>query len=263
MTLTSSTEPRANGDPDAAACPECGDTGWVHSTADDGATTVVRCPCYRATQIARLLEGAGIPPRYHHARLDNFAVTSHMDRSLDEARVVAQNFVEAFPQVPYGLLFVGPAGVGKTHLAAGILRELIEQRGVVGRFADYRDLLRAIQDSYNPVSQTSELQILRPVLDAEVLLLDELGTRRPSNWVLDTVTHILNDRYSTQKLTLITTNFPDEAESWSGDQTLTDRVGAYARSRLYEMCRIVTMNGDDFRRQKSASHPSDRYSLGS
>lgn len=262
--MTSSTDPRAHRDlDDAVACPQCDGTGWVHGPGEDGKTTVVRCACHRASQLARLLESAGIPPRYHHARLDNFAVTSHMDRSLDAAKVFAQNFVEAFPAVPYGLLFVGPAGVGKTHLAAGILHELIAQRGVVGRFADYRDLLRAIQDSYNPVSQTSELQILRPVLDAEVLLLDELGTRRPSNWVLDTVTHILNDRYSTQKLTLITTNFPDDPESWSSDQTLTDRVGAYARSRLYEMCRIVPMDGDDFRRQKSASHPSDRYSLGS
>jgi DNA replication protein DnaC len=186
-----------------------------------------------------------------------------MDSSLDGAKVLAQNFVEAYPEAPYGLLFVGPAGVGKTHLATGVLRELIEKRGVVGRFADYRDLLRAIQDSYNPVSQTSELQILRPVLDAEVLLLDELGTRRPSNWVLDTVTHLLNDRYSTQKLTLITTNYPDEPMPWSNDHTLTDRVGAYARSRLYEMCREVRMEGEDFRRHKSASHPSDRYSLGS
>ena len=169
-----STEPRENRDLEAATpCPECGDTGWVHSAADDGATTVVRCACFRTSQIARLLESAGIPPRYHHARLDNFAVTSQMDRSLDEAKVFAQNFVEAFPKVPYGLLFVGPAGVGKTHLASGILHELIEQRGIAGRFADYRDLLRAIQDSYNPVSQTSELQILRPVLDAVGGPLDE------------------------------------------------------------------------------------------
>ncbi len=250
--MTPSTEPSVDRDREAAAaCPQCDDTGWVHSTADDGATTVVRCACFRTSQIARLMEGAGIPPRYHHARLADFAVTAHMDASLAGAKVTAQNFVEAFPEVHYGLLFVGPAGVGKTHLAAGILRELIEQRGVVGRFADYRDLLRAIQDSYNPVSQTSELQILRPVLDAEVLLLDELGTRRPSNWVLDTVTHILNDRYSSQKLTLVTTNFPDEVESWSNNQTLTDRVGAYARSRLFEMCSIVTMNGEDFRQQNA------------
>jgi DNA replication protein DnaC len=235
----------------------------VRGTDDAGTEAVVRCHCYHASQVARLLDGAGIPPRYQHARLENFAVTPHMDSSLDGARVTARNFVEAYPEVPYGLLFVGPAGVGKTHLAAGVLRELIERRGVAARFADYRDLLRAIQDSYNPVSQTSELQILRPVLDAEVLLLDELGTRRPSNWALDTVTHILNDRYSTQKPTLITTNFPDEPTSWSGDQTLTDRIGAYARSRLYEMCKIVPMEGEDFRRLKSASHPSDRYSLGS
>jgi DNA replication protein DnaC len=252
VTLPPSTKPSAHRDLDATtSCPKCDDTGWVSSAADDGATTVVRCACYRTSQIARLLESAGIPPRYQHARLEDFAVTSQMDDTLGGAKVTAQNFVEKFPRVAYGLLFVGPAGVGKTHLATGILRELIEKRGVVGRFADYRDLLRAIQDSYNPVSQTSELQILRPVLDAEVLLLDELGTRRPSNWVLDTVTHILNDRYSTQKLTLITTNYPDEPEAWSNNQTLTERIGAYARSRLFEMCQMVPMSGEDFRHQNA------------
>ena len=246
--MASSTEPRTHRDLDAVvACPQCDDTGWVRGPGEDGATSVVRCACHRASQLARRLESAGIPPRYHHARLEDFAVTAHMDDTIGGA----QNFVEKFPGVAYGLLFVGPAGVGKTHLATGILRELIEQRGVVGRFADYRDLLRSIQDSYNPVSQTSELQILRPVLDAEVLLLDELGTRRPSNWALDTVTHILNDRYSAQKLTLITTNYPDEPEAWSSNQTLTERIGAYARSRLYEMCQMVRMNGEDFRHQNA------------
>lgn len=246
---------------DAPECPICGDSGWVSAPGDD-AGAVVRCECYQSATIDRRLQAAGIPPRYRHARLGNFDVMPHMHRSLDEARVIAQNLIDAFPDVPYGLLFVGPAGVGKTHLAVGVLRELIGRHGASGRFADYRDLLRAIQDSYNPVSQTSELQILRPVLDAQVLLLDELGTRRPSNWALDTVTHILNDRYSSQRLTLITTNYPDEAQPWS-ELTLQDRIGTYARSRLYEMCREVPMEGEDFRRLKSASHPSDRYSLGS
>ncbi|MFQ5745396.1 MAG: ATP-binding protein [Acidobacteriota bacterium] len=233
------------------SCPKCGGTGWV-PLADEVSSAVTRCECYRSSQLERRLASANIPARYCHSRLGNFFFTKGMDRSLDEAKLVAENFLEAFPRVTYGLLFAGPAGVGKTHLAVALLHALIDQHGVAGRFADYRDLLRSIQDSYNPVSQTSELEILRPVLSAEVLLLDELGTRRPSNWVLDTVTHILNDRYSNQRLTLITTNYPDEPEAWS-DQTLKDRVGTYAHSRLYEMCRLVSMQGDDFRKQLSAS----------
>lgn len=224
-------------------CELCGDTGWV-AVSDEPGAPVRRCSCYGQRDARRRLDSALIPPRYRHATLGNF---DPLNGTLDAAKVMAEKFVESYPDVETGLLFEGPAGVGKTHLAVAILRELITHRGASGRFVDYRDLLRSIQDSYNPVSETSEMEILRPVLRADVLLLDELGTRRPTSWVRDTVTHILNDRYQRQKLTLITTNYPDDGGA-SGDATLEDRIGPYARSRLYEMCRNVPMRGDDFRR---------------
>ncbi len=214
---------------------------------------MVRCACFVEAGTARRVAAAGIPPRYRHATLRNFDVLPHMHGSLDEARLIAEKFVDSFDRVENGLLFQGPAGVGKTHLAVAILRALVSRYSVHGLFVDYRDLLRSIQDSYNPVSETSELEILRPVLRADVLLLDELGTRRPTAWVRDTVTHILNDRYQRQKLTLITTNYTDERVQPT-DMVLEDRIGPYARSRLYEMCRNVPMRGDDFRKlMRSAS----------
>ena len=201
----------------------------------------------------RCIEAARIPPRYQHANLENFDVLPGMDGSLDEAKLVAEKFAASFPEVQSGVLFAGPAGVGKTHLAVAVLKQIIEQHAVKGLFVDYRDLLREIQASYDPVSETSEMEILRPVLGADLLLLDELGTRRPTAWVRDTVTQILNDRYKHEKLTLITTNYRDEAED-PADLTLEDRIGPYARSRLYEMCRNVPMRGSDFRKQmRSAS----------
>ncbi len=233
-------------------CPRCDGTGWVQA-ADEPTASVVRCACFLEAGFARLVEAAEIPQRYQHVSLRNFDVLPHMHGSLDEARLIAEKFVDSFDRVEGGLLFHGPAGVGKTHLAVAILRALISQHSVHGLFADYRDLLRSIQDSYNSVSETSELEILRPVLNADVLLLDELGTRRPTAWVRDTVTHILNDRYQRQKLTLITTNYSDE-RAQPTDMVLEDRIGPYARSRLYEMCRNVPMRGDDFRKlMRSAS----------
>jgi len=227
------------------SCDACNDTGWL-AVSDEPGAAVRRCDCYARLNVQQRLDEALIPPRYSGVELGNFSLYNGINGSLTEAKLISEKFVDAFPGVDSGLLFDGPAGVGKTHLAVAILNELIANHGVTGRFVDYRDLLRSIQDSYNPVSETSELQILRPVLRADVLLLDELGTRRPTAWVRDTVTQILNDRYQHKRITLITTNYGDD-DTDAAVPTLAERIGPYARSRLYEMCRPVTMKGQDFR----------------
>ena len=110
-----------------------------------------------------------------------------------------------------GLLFLGSCGVGKTHLATAIVRELAI-KGVPGLFYDFRDLLKEIQDSYNPVSQLTELKVLEPVYDAEVLVLDELGASKPTDWVRDTMTQIISTRYNDKKLTIFTSNYLDDPQ---------------------------------------------------
>lgn len=233
----------------AADCPDCGGTGWAPIDGEAGA--VRRCHCFLEGRAARRVAVARIPERYRRCTLRNFETDfKGADDTLEQARLLCERYVEAFPDVSYGLLFTGTAGVGKTHLAVAVLRELIEA-GVRGIFADYRDLLREIQDSYNPVSETSELQVLRPLLEADVLLLDELGARRPTAWVRDTVTHLLNDRYNRRRITLITTNYYDDPGP--DKATLEERIGNRLRSRLHEMCRPIVMRGVDFRRHvKSA-----------
>jgi DNA replication protein DnaC len=76
-------------------------------------------------------------------------------------------------------------------------------------FSDYRELLKEIQNSYNPSVQTTEPEILQPVFEAEVLVLDELGAVKPTELVWDTVGHILNSRYNEKKTTLTTSKFPN------------------------------------------------------
>jgi DNA replication protein DnaC len=141
-----------------------------------------------------------------------------------------------------------------------MVRDLIA-RGVECLFYDYRELLKEIQNSYNPQVNTTELAILRPIFEAEVLVLDELGAVKPTEWVWDTVSHILNTRYNTKRTTIVTTNYKDlpppefgsrnsalaSAERVAKDPTLGERIGERMRSRLHEMCRFIELDGSDFR----------------
>jgi len=224
-----------------------------------------RCECVLQQQGRRLLDAARIPRRYMHCELSNFEHEGPF-RSLFSAHGASLRFIKEFPleSAGAGLLFVGPIGCGKTHLAVGIAKELISQKAAACLFYDYRELLKEIQNSYNASVQVTEMEVLRPVFDAEVLVLDELGAAKPTEWVWDTVSHILNTRYNDKRTTIITTNFTDlppagaepegRAARASRDETLGDRIGERMRSRLHEMCRVVRVEGDDFRMKfRSAS----------
>jgi DNA replication protein DnaC len=147
--------------------------------------------------------------------------------------------------------------VGKTHLAVGILQALVAERGATGLFFDYRDLLKQVQNSYNRQVSATELEILAPVFEAEVLVLDELGASKPTDWVWDTVAHILNTRYNDRRTTIITTNYANVGplgteqgtRASMREETLGDRIGERMRSRLQEMCVVVEMQGEDFRQK--------------
>jgi len=236
-------------------CPVCADTGWKTVEVPGKSSRVTRCECRIDLRTERLLKSANIPARYEHCTLSDFDIRFEgAHRSLATARLAAGRFVEEYPIEKAGLLLIGPIGVGKTHLAVGIMQELIRSKGVPCLFCDYRELLKEIQNSYNPTVQTTELEILRPVFEAEVLVLDELGAVKPTEWVWDTVSHILNTRYNNKRTTIITTNFSDHAAGqMSGpraatrEETLGDRIGERMRSRLHEMCKVIEMNGIDFR----------------
>jgi DNA replication protein DnaC len=242
-------------------CPLCEGTGWKTLEYPDRASRVTRCDCRISARADKLLKAAHLPARYEHC---TFAEFDGVNRSLANARLIAGRFVEEYPIERTGLLLIGPIGVGKTHLAVSIVQELIRSKGVPCLFYDYRELLKQILNSYNPSVQTTELEILRPVFDAEVLVLDELGAVKPTEWVWDAVQFILNSRYNSQLTTIITTNYSFEAEIKQEDGepvdtfqkkragrefTLGDRIGNRMMSRLQEMCRVVQMDGSDFRQR--------------
>ena len=258
--------------PSTAECPVCGGTGWKSVEVSGKASRVTRCECRVDARAARLLKSARIPSRYEHCTLADFDTDfPGAHRSLAAARLAAGRFVEEYPTQKSGLLFIGPIGTGKTHLAVGIIQELIRTKGISCLFSDYRELLKEIIDSYNPSVQATELEILRPVVEIEVLVLDELGSVKPTQWVWDTVSYVLNCRYNENRTTIITTNFlnlepgalqgaqknfsqAELARAAARDETLGDRITERMRSRLHEMCRIIQLNGIDFRTNVKRQH---------
>jgi len=205
-----------------------------------------RCRCRADDWRAKLTEAARIPSRYRECSLSNYRPAKGNSSQL-LAFNYAYRFVREYPAVDRGLLLMGPVGVGKTHLSVAVLRALIE-KGTSCLFYEFGALLKEIQNSYNPVSQTSELKVLEPIFNAEVLLLDELGTWKPTDWVRDTMMQIINTRYNDKKLTIFTTNYLD-GRCTERDETLEDRIGVRLRSRLYEMCKTVVIEGEDYRRR--------------
>ncbi|HLN98621.1 MAG TPA: ATP-binding protein [Pyrinomonadaceae bacterium] len=227
----------------------------------------VLCECRRSNRGARSLDAARIPPRFRECSFHNYYPKND---SQYFAHSFASRLVSEYPAVDAGLLFMGSVGVGKTHLAIAVLKDLIETKGVTCLFYESGSLLKAIQDSYNPVSQTSEMRVLAPVYQAEVLVLDELGATVPTNWVRDTLYQIINTRYNNKRLTIFTTNYLDEPRAAaaegpdSGDSkrrrtfaadriqemtSLEERIGTPLRSRLYEMCKKVFIEGEDYRKR--------------
>jgi DNA replication protein DnaC len=240
-------------------CSLCEGTGWK-SVSVGSERRVTRCDCRLQARAQALLAAARIPKRYEHCELSNFE-SDGPHQLLASSRLAAGKFVEEYPVDSTGLLLIGSIGVGKTHLAVGIIKELVLSKGIACLFYDYRELLKQIQNSYNDSVKATELEVRRPVFETEVLVLDELGAVKPTEWVWDTVSLILNARYNDNRTTIITTNFDDRpAGAVAGprgatrEETLGDRIGERMRSRLHEMCRIIKMEGEDFRQKfRSAS----------
>jgi DNA replication protein DnaC len=249
----------------------------VHSVAtseESRQVWAVPCDCTAEDHNARGFIRSRIPERYRHCDFDNYETDTEIEgasreqlntwnRSLAHAKLIVRRFAEEFTaQHEQGLLLMGSCGVGKTHLAVSALKEIV-QRGHSGIFYDYRELLKQIQDSYNPTNQTTEMGVLEPVLKTELLVLDDVGSSKPSPWALETVGHILNTRYNDNRATILTTNFFDADSSVPAaptgprpmgtrtpmtEDTLTERVGKRIRSRLYEMCRTLEIAAPDYRK---------------
>lgn len=144
---------------------------------------------------------------------------------------------------------MGPCGVGKTHLAVSTLQEIIhtDKPGKV-LFCNFQDLIQQIHASFSSDGAPSKSELVEPLVDADLLVLDELGSQKPSSFVLEVLYSIINSRYNAERVTIFTTNFFDDRTA-AGDETLEDRIGVGLRSRIYEMTEKVILTADDYRKR--------------
>ena len=230
----------------------------------DGISGAERCDCAARERVKHVEDRAGIPPLYRNASFDNFQLPENNEiahRALGLVMRIVRTYTREFPygEKP-GLLLIGETGTGKTHLAVAALRILIS-RGFDGLFFDYLNLLDRIRASYDKASGEADREAFRAAMDTEILLLDDLGSQRLTEWTEDTVTSIITYRCNHKKALIATTNLPDpDAGATFLDrptatpgliehrETLGEKVGTRVRSRLFEMCKVVRMpHVEDYR----------------
>jgi DNA replication protein DnaC len=238
-------------------CAVCEDTGWK-AVERDGVRRVVRCDCWREEIVRRRLAEARIPKRYQHCDLSNFV--TYPNEKLMRAVAGVSKFIDAYPVVDKGLFLIGLPGIGKSHLAVAALKHAIMSCGARGLFYDVRELLKLIRSTYNPVVRTAEMEVLRPVLEADLLVLDDLGAEKTSEWVEETLNLVVNTRYNERRPTIFTSNYEEKEQTGAGD-SLLERVGFRIHSRLYEMCEFLEFDGCDYRHAPSNSGPDDLLAL--
>lgn len=199
----------------------------------------------RLERVNKLYAKSGMPIRLKGYTFSNFKVTKDNQKQWLKAQEYAQNCLK---NNTYSSLFIaGKVGVGKTHLASSIANIFIQaERPVI--FGTLINLLGQIKDSYKNDSET-EGDIIHKYSTIPLLIIDDLGKEKPSEWTLEKLFTIINNRYENNLPVVITTNYNRAQLTERLSNGNNDIIAESIISRLYAMCNGIYLNGNDKRKE--------------
>lgn len=219
-------------------CKKCNGLKWI---IEKKTGKVLPCECQKITK----KEFIFLPPRFSKCTFENFQ--TYKQAQLFQAKKTAEEFAKKFPIVDFGLIFIGPNGVGKTHLACAILNKIHKEKNIKGLFLDYSNLNFQLKDKFFGNEEESTGSLIENFIEAPLLLIDDLGSVKPSNWFLDIVYEIINQRYLKNKVMILTSAYQISEDS--SKENLYSRIGDSLVSRILEVCKIVEIQAKDHRKE--------------
>lgn len=195
----------------------------------------------RQERIQRVFDLAELGPRFSECTFEKWTQRKGVERCYQLASEYAENFGEHYGRGE-GLLLMGEPGNGKTHLAAAIVNQLVP-KGKTCVFRSVPALLKKLQETYRDGSKVTESEVLAILQEADLLVLDDLGSEKVTEWAESTLYYIVDERYRWKKPLVVTTNCRLEV--------LEERIGTRTIDRLLEMCVLVENRASSYRRERA------------
>ncbi|MAD99515.1 MAG: DNA replication protein [Proteobacteria bacterium] len=254
-------------------CPTCKGSGFLLENDELQREIAITCPeCEERERRIQLYNSARVPKRFVNSRLQE----SHRDENNENVFELLKLILRNLPDFLHGLdlqrpgdelfkgiVLMGPPGTGKTHLMTGFTFQCSVILGISCVFQGFSELLSELRQGYS--DGKSDVEIIEPHLRTELLIIDDLGKGRNTDWELGILDTLISERYNRNQLIMATTNFTEKEETTlservlAGDKsdkdqyindTIRKRVGERIYSRLQEMCYFENLSGPDRRTEE-------------